>query len=96
MLGSTVPRTVTLLSLGGGTTGPQTWLGAFGIPFSCGVFFGGSHGAAPCPVLPLVPLWHVGEPGTGRGDIGGGPWRDEQGHRVEAGKVVRTWSLNLN
>lgn len=30
------------------------------------------------------------------GDVRGGPQRDELGHGVEAGKVVRTRSLNLN
>lgn len=83
--------------------GPQTWLGTFGIPFSCGGFSqGGAVGLLRAPSSGQVrmrypsPLWHAGELGTGRGGHQGGPRRDEQGHRVEAGKVVRTRSLNLN
>lgn len=42
-------------------------------------------------------MWESQARGGGTsGGGGGGPWRDEQGHCVEAGKVVRTWSLNLN
>lgn len=95
MLGSTAPRTVTLPSLGGD---PRPGLGLLASHLAVGFFWGGAMGLLHALFSHQYPspLWHVGEPGTGRGDIGGGPWRDEQGHRVEAGKVVRTRSLNLN
>lgn len=82
---------VTLLSLG---REPQTWLGDFGILFSSGGQFGGGHGPALSAAEDAAPppLQHMGL----GGDIAGEPWRDKQGRCVEAGKVVRTWSLNLN
>lgn len=87
---------VILLSLGGGH---QTWFGAFGIPFICREALGVAVGLLCAPSSHQAGMWypcplqHAGERGTG---WRGGEQRDEQGHRVEAGKVVRTRSLNLN
>lgn len=89
MLRSIVLGTVTLLE-----GGPKAGLGLLVSLLAGGILEGG--GFVPCPApAPRCPCppWRTRH---GAGVTSEGPRRDKQGHRVEAGKVARTRSLNLN